>query len=130
MNAPPSVSVNANVAPPGPTPTPVTTKTPEELKLQLLRVKLHPSVLSLVYRLKNKEEPANLAWVSGDRKAEVQVWLTKKSDAAKAKLKELGFETLLDQSGTTLMVGRIPLDKLEALAELDFVRYMSPQISR
>jgi len=28
------------------------------------------------------------------------------------------------------MVGRIPLDKLEALAELDFVRYMSPQISR
>jgi len=129
-NAPPSVSVNANVAPPGPTPTPVTTKTPEELKLQLLRVKLHPSVLSLVYRLKNKEEPANLAWVSGDRKAEVQVWLTKKSDAAKAKLKELGFETLLDQSGTTLMVGRIPLDKLEALAELDFVRYMSPQISR
>jgi hypothetical protein len=68
--------------------------------------------------------------VSGDRKAEVQVWLTKKSDAAKAKLKELGFETLLDQSGTTLMVGRIPLDKLEALAELDFVRYMSPQISR
>lgn len=63
-------------------------------------------------------------------KAEVQVWFNDKSDAARAKLKQLGFETLVDQPGAKWVIGRIPLDKLELLAGLDFVRYVSPQLSR
>jgi hypothetical protein len=58
------------------------------------------------------------------------VWLTAKSDAARIKLKELGFEVVLDSSTSTLMIGRLPMEKLELLAELEFVRYVSPQISR
>ena len=63
-------------------------------------------------------------------KAEVQVWLNGKTDEVRAKLKELGFEVVVDHTGSNLMIGRIPIDKLELLAELEFIRYVSPQISR
>ena len=39
-------------------------------------------------------------------KAEVQVWLTEKSEANLAKLKELGFEVILDAKSPRLIVGR------------------------
>ena len=63
-------------------------------------------------------------------KAEVQVWLTEKSPEALAKLKELGFEVVLDAKSTKLIIGRISIDKLEALADLKFVKYVSPQVSK
>jgi len=63
-------------------------------------------------------------------KAEVQVWMTEKSAEAMAKLKDLGFEVVLDQKNSSLIIGRLPIEKLEALADLKFVRYVSPQMSR
>ena len=65
-----------------------------------------------------------------DGKAEVQVWFKVKSDEARAKLKELGFEIVLDPASSNLMIGRVPIDKVELLADLEFVRYVSAQISR
>ena len=107
----------------------VSAKSPEEQKFDRLRTKLQPSVLLIVLRIMRKEPPQYVSFVR-DGKAEVQVWLTDKSELAKAKLKQLGFETVLDHASSNVMIGRIPIDKLELLPELEFVRYVSPQISR
>ena len=94
--------------------------------------KLHPSVRAVVERLRNKEAltSADQAGFIRDGKADVQVWLTEKSEANLAKLKELGFEIVLDVKNSRLIVGRVSIDKLDALAELTFVSYISPQVSK
>ncbi|HJS23344.1 MAG TPA: VIT and VWA domain-containing protein [Pyrinomonadaceae bacterium] len=107
-----------NAPPPSPTPP------PDEV-----RQKVHPSVFAVVERLRKKEAltPADEGGFIRNGKAEVQVWVTEKSVAALAKLKELGFEVVLDDKNSKLIIGRLPIDKLEALAKLNFVKYVSPQ---
>ena len=61
--------------------------------------------------------------------AEIQIWLTDKSDETLVKLKALGFEVVLDPKSAKLVIGRLPIDKLAALAELKSVRYIAPQLS-
>jgi hypothetical protein len=154
-NAPPSISVGAWVTPLPPSPTPTAPATgpqitfnggvsgvggtfmrqpisPEEQKAVLRRLKTHPVILDLINRLKNKNEPRVSNWGGFVREgtAEVQVWLTVKSDAVRTRLKELGFEFVLDSPKSTLIVGRLPVEKLELLVELEYIRYVSPQISR
>jgi hypothetical protein len=94
--------------------------------------KLHRSVLAVVQKLKKKEtlSAADEAGFIRNGKAEVQIWLTDKTDEALAKLKELGFEVVLDAKTSKLVIGRLPIDKLEMLATLKFVRYVSPQITK
>jgi len=94
--------------------------------------KLHPSVLAVVERLRKKEAltSADEAGFIRDGKAEAQVWLTEKSEANLAKLKELGFELIVDVKNPRLIIGRLSIEKLEALAELTFVSYISPQVSK
>lgn len=124
-NAPPAVTISAGV---------ITNakKLPEQETVDRVRAKTHPTILALINSVKRKEEPQIINWGSFVRqgKAEVQVWLSDKSEVARAKLKELGFEMVLDQPGAKLMIGRIHVDKLALLAELDFVRYVAPQISK
>jgi hypothetical protein len=105
---------------------------PEEQRLNTLRSKLHPTVFAVVLRLKNKQTSPTTdeQRFVRDGKAEVQVWLTEKSVEAIAKLKELGFEVVLDQKNSSLIIGRLAIEKLEALADLKFVRYVSPQMAR
>jgi hypothetical protein len=107
-------------------------KLTEEQKFDRLRFKTHATIFALINRLKNKNEPRIANWGNFVREgnAEVQVWLTEKSDAARLKLKELGFEVVLDYPNSTLIIGRLSMDKIQLLAELEFVRYVSPQISR
>jgi hypothetical protein len=62
-----------------------------------------------------------------DGKAEVQIWLNVKTPEVLAQLKELGFELLLDPQSAKLVIGRVPVEKLSALAELQAVRYVAPQ---
>ena len=102
---------------------------PEEERLEQLRTKIHPSILAVIERLKKKDPnpgAAEAAFIR-DGKAELQIWLTDKSDEALAKLKELGFEVVLDPKTSKLIIGRLPLEKLEALADLKWVRYVAPQ---
>jgi Ca-activated chloride channel family protein len=101
----------------------------EDQQVYELRQKLHRSVFAVVDRLRKKEAltAADEAGFIRNGKAEVQVWLTEKSDEALAKLKELGFEVVLDAKNSTLIIGRLPVEKLEALANLKFVKYVSPQ---
>jgi Ca-activated chloride channel homolog len=94
-----------------------------------VRQKVHPSVFAVVERLRKKEAltAAGEGGFIRNGKAEVQVWVSEKSVEALAKLKELGFEVLLDDKNSKLIIGRLPIDKLETLVKLKFVNYVSPQ---
>ena len=102
----------------------------KEAERRQLSTKLHPSLLAVIDRLKNKDAKpaAEEAKFIRDGKAELQIWLTDKSEATLAKLKELGFEVVLDPKTAKLVIGRLPIDKLAALAELKSVRYVAPQL--
>ncbi len=91
--------------------------------------KLHPSVAAVVNRLKNKQAQASAdeAKFTRDGKAELQVWLTDKSAATIEQLKKLGFEVILNPQSSKLIIGRLPVEKLAALAELAAVKYIAPQ---
>jgi Ca-activated chloride channel family protein len=102
----------------------------EERKQQELLARLHPGVAALVERLKKKETqpgPEEAGFVR-DGKAELQVWLADKSPATIAQLKKLGFEIVLDPTTSKMLIGRIAVEKLAALAELKAVRYIAPQL--
>jgi hypothetical protein len=104
---------------------------PEELKRRDLVTKLHPQLLAVVDRLKKKDirPGTDEAKFVRDGKAEIQIWLTDKSPETLAKLKELGFEVVLDPKSAKLIIGRLPIEKLGALAELKSIRYVAPQVS-
>jgi hypothetical protein len=97
-----------------------------------VRQKLHASLFAVVERLKNKQTlpTANEAKFVRNGKAEVQIWLTDKSVETLAKLKELGVEVILDAKNSNIIIARLPIDRLEALSTLKFVRYVAPQLSR
>jgi len=106
--------------------------TPAEEKRQQLMTKLNPSLVALVDRLKDKNAKpgADESLFVRDGKAEIQIWLTDKSDEALAELKKLGFEVVLDPKTAKMVIGRLPVEKLAALAELKFVRYVAPMTSK
>jgi Ca-activated chloride channel family protein len=124
-NASPMVVVEADAA------EPLRMLSPAERKREELLSRLHPALLAIADRLKkNYAIPAleETRFVR-DGKAEVQIWLTEKSPENLAKLKELGFEVVLDPKTSKLVIGRLPIEQLEKLAELKFVRYAAPQLS-
>ncbi|HLG15195.1 MAG TPA: VIT and VWA domain-containing protein [Blastocatellia bacterium] len=105
--------------------------TPEEQKRQQLIAKLHPSIAAVVDRLTKKisEPTAGEARFVRNGKAEVQVWLADKSSETMAALKQLGFEIVLDPKTAKMVIGRVAIEKIEALAELKAVRYIAPMTS-
>jgi Ca-activated chloride channel family protein len=129
-NMPPSVVVSASPAPRSDSD--VVRSVSEEERRTELRQKLHPSVFTVVERVSKKEALSNAEEGGFIRngKAEVQIWLTEKSDEAMAKLKELGFEVVLDVKTSKLIIGRVSIEKLEKLAGLKFVKYVSPQVTK
>jgi hypothetical protein len=92
--------------------------------------KFHPSVLAVIERLKDKKAApgADEARFIHNGKAEVQIWLNDKSDETMAALKALGFEVMLDPKTAKMVIGRMPVEKLAALAELKSIRYVGPQL--
>ena len=102
------------------------------LSATLLTNKLHKSLASVVARLKDPtlaESDDETGFIK-DGKAEVQVWLTNTEPETLAELKKLGLEILLQPTTGKLVIGRIAVEKLEALAQLKAVRYIAPQLSR
>jgi Ca-activated chloride channel family protein len=58
----------------------------------------------------------------------VQVWVNDRSEESIAALKRAGLEvTKLDPSNSKLVIGRIEISKLQAIAKLTFVTYIRPQ---
>jgi Ca-activated chloride channel homolog len=99
----------------------------EEERRQLA-ARLHPSLFALVERLRKREAPtAEESKLVREGRIELQVFLTEKSPAVLAQLKELGFELIADPRSAKLVIGRLPFEKLQALAELKAVRYVAPQ---
>ncbi|HQR33528.1 MAG TPA: TonB family protein [Blastocatellia bacterium] len=100
---------------------------PEDQRRQAALAKLHSSVAAVVARLAKNAKPsaAELKFVY-DGKAELQVWLTEKSETAIEQLNKLGFELVLNPQSSKLVIGRLPVEKLEALAGLEIVRYVAP----
>ena len=93
--------------------------------------KVHPSLLAVIARVKNRQPAsADESKFTRDGKAEIQIWLHAKTPENLAKLKQLGLEIVLDSKSSSLVIGRLPIEKLEALAGLDFIRYVSPQMSK
>jgi Ca-activated chloride channel homolog len=105
--------------------------TREEEKQAALRSKLHPNVLAVIARLKDPKVNPNAeeAKFIHSGKAEIQIWLNDKSEAVMAELKKLGFEVVLDPKTAKMVIGRLPIEKLAALAEMKSVRYVAPQMS-
>ena len=103
----------------------------DERKQQEMLSKLHPTIAALIERLKKRgtQASADEAKFIRDGKAELQVWLTDKQPATIAQLKKLGFEVVLDPTTSKMVIGRISIEKLAALAELKAVRYIAPQIA-
>ncbi len=99
----------------------------EELRRQQLRTKGDAAIVTLVERFKKNGtvDPAEFRFVF-EGKAEVQIWLVEKSPKTIAELKALGFEVLHNSKTSTLVIGRIPINKLEALLDLKSVRYVAP----
>jgi Ca-activated chloride channel family protein len=94
-----------------------------------LPAKLHPAIAAVIERLKNKgaKPAAEELKFTRDGKAEIQVWLSDKSAQTIEQLKKLGFEVVLDPQSSKLIIGRLPIEKLAALAELPAVKYIAPQ---
>ena len=90
--------------------------------------KLHPSLAAIVERLKNPaaRPGAEEARLVRNGKVEVQIFLTDTSSASLAKLKQLGFELVLQPKTAKTVIGRIAIDKLAALADVSFVQYVAP----
>lgn len=119
-NAPPAVVLSADES--------IRVLSPEEQRRNEQLKKFHPTLVMLIDRLKKpdaKPNPDESRFVR-EGKAEIQVWLTEKTPETLAQLKEAGFEILLDPKTSKLVIGRLPLAKLEQLAALKFVRYVVP----
>src|SRR5581483_6903030 len=103
--------------------------TPEQKKRADLQLRFHPSVLFVIDWLKAPKAGllTDQAQFVHNGKAEIQIWFTDKSDEAMAKLKELGFEIVLDPKTAKMVIGRLPIEKLAALAEMKSIRYVAPQ---
>ena len=95
-----------------------------------LASKLHPSIVAVIERMKNGSVPltAQEARFIKNGKAEIQIWLTDTSAQTIAKLKQLGFEVVLEPKTAKMIIGRLPITKLAELADLAFVRYVAPQM--
>lgn len=102
----------------------------EEKARREVQSNFHPTVLAVIDRLKNRTAAAadEARFIRGG-KAEIQIWLTDKSEATMAQLKALGFEVVLDPTTSKMIIGRLPIEKLAALFELKSIRYVAPQTS-
>ena len=61
-----------------------------------------------------------------DGKVEVQIWLEDASVEVRRALKALGFELIGEPTVAKILLGRIPAEKLDELAEMTSVRYLGP----
>jgi Ca-activated chloride channel family protein len=96
----------------------------EDRKRADLAAKLHPTLMAAVECLQgNVKKPCG---ATPGSKLSLQIWLAEKSPAVLAQLKALGFELVLDPKSAKLVIGRLPVEKLEALAKLAVVRYVAP----
>lgn len=101
---------------------------PAEKKQLILSEKLHIWLYAIVERLAKGETnlSPNEARFVRDGKADLRIYLTTMSPTVVAKLKAAGVE-VISENGSTV-VGRISIEKLIALAEIEEVKLVLPKI--
>ncbi len=126
---PRNVPVGSGSAIGSPQPTPATLGDRESRDERRDASRLHPSIVVVIERLTRQKTSVSVAEAKfvRDGKAEIQIWLTEKTPSIIAELKRLGLEVLIDAPHSKLVVGRLPIGKLSALAELKFIRFIAPQ---
>jgi Ca-activated chloride channel family protein len=99
------------------------------VKVEVKPNKLHSSIKALVERLKNNQStPAtDEAKFVKDGKAAVIIRLKELKPETIAALKNLGFEVLTEMPSAKAVIGRIAVEKLSALAQIEAVTFISPQ---
>jgi Ca-activated chloride channel family protein len=104
----------------------------EDKRHAQLRAKGDAMIVAVIERLKKHEMNFTVdeSRFVVNEKAELQVWLVDKSDKTMAELKALGFDVMLDSKASKLVVGRLSIDKLEALLDSKFVRYVAPLLKK
>jgi hypothetical protein len=88
-----------------------------------LESKLHPSLLEAFHCASKKEQVCKLVH---DGKVEVQLWLTNSSPEILEKLRAAGFESAADHPAGTTLPGKLNVEKLQALAQIAEVKFVSP----
>ena len=102
--------------------------TPEMLREQMLKQRMHAWVYALMKRSDVGGKPAdNEAYFVKDGKAELRVTLKSRLAELLEKLKALGFEISTDAKGN-IVTGRIAIEKLAALAEMEEVVLVLPRV--
>jgi len=116
------ISASSSAAPP---PKKADILSPAEKRL---RAKLHNWLYAIAARLAqgDAKPAANETLFVHDGRADIQIELTARSADVIEKLKAAGFE-LVSEKGKTTVIGRIALDKLAALAEIEEVKLVLPK---
>jgi Ca-activated chloride channel homolog len=100
----------------------------QSVRVEIKPNKYHSSVKALVGRLKNNTAAmADEAKFVKDGKAEIIVRVKELKPETIAELKKFGFEVLTEMTSANAVVGRIAVEKIAALAEIDAVTFISPQ---
>jgi Ca-activated chloride channel family protein len=89
--------------------------------------KLDSTLELLVEHAKNKGQlPQDVTQFVTNGQVLIQVWLTDTTTETLAKLKESGFIVVAQPKTGYLVIGRLPVEQLEALTKLPVVRYITP----
>jgi hypothetical protein len=108
------------------TPEPPAPPTPAELRLLHRKERLHVWLYELIDRLERKRPPGrNESRFVRDGKAELKITLATPSAEVLGRLKAAGFEVSTHKAGTLL--GRIAIEKLAVLADIDEIGLILPK---
>jgi len=102
--------------------------TPEQIRARKIAAKYASQIAALVERVRSGSaaSPSESTFVR-DGKAEIVVRLVDLKPETVSALKALGVEILTEVTSVNAVVGRIPIEKIAALAELEVVTFISPQ---
>lgn len=101
--------------------------TPETMRTKNLKAKFHAWVYALVDRLEKKTAAGpNEALFVRDGKAEIRISIVGKSSDVLDKLQKAGFEIVSEKGD--VFIGRMAIEKVAALAEIDKVVLVLPKI--
>lgn len=101
----------------------------EGAKRRRLLAKLHPAIFAVIEPAANNQSDAvqfKTDFIKNGT-AEIRILLLKKDAAVVEELRKLQVEIVLNPENGKFVVGRIALDKLAALVELENVVYIAPQ---
>ena len=92
---------------------------------QRWKAKLDQTLGQIVERLNTKQAltPDQTKLITNG-KIQVQLWLNASSSQLIEELKRLGFEVLLEPKSAKLLIGRVPMESLQKVAQLESVRFI------